>query len=264
MSSKFGRIARLLVKDRVIEYPDLEMDFTIDFNTDSDGNVGSIEVYNLSNQTIKLLKKGQPFKFEAGYDDNIDILTLGTIESSTTKFEQGDKLTKVIINDNTDAWVNTKVNQTWRLKIWASDIVTWICKQVPLEIGKIKVAKDVEYFKGKTFSCTAKRALEELARDTNSKLHISKGRIYFLPPGGASRKVLTLSKDTGLIASPQRIDQEDGERWKVQSLLNYRFEADGILDIESETITINGLYRIDKGTHMGDWTTEMEVVPYST
>ncbi|MBM7623642.1 phage protein [Sporohalobacter salinus] len=258
--AKFGRTARLTVDDKEIIYPDLEMNFEVSFDTGSDGNVGNIEVYNLSDETIKLLKKGQSFVFKAGYKNDLGILTMGQIESSTTKFEQGDKLTKIVINDNTQKWVNTKINKTWRLKIKASQVAEQIINKIPLNIGEISVAEEKTYHKGKTFSTTAKRALEEIAKDTKSKLHISKGKVYLRPSDKPSQIAYKLTPDTGLIASPQRVDNND-KRWKVQSLLNYKFESDAILSIESDTI--EGKYRITEGKHTGDWITEMEVKPYS-
>ena len=74
---------------------------------------------------------------------------------------------------------------------------------------------------------------------------------------------LTLNKKNGLLASPQKIDQQGEKRWKVQSLLNYRIEPDVILEIKSQTI--NGSYRVVRGCHLlsnRDFLTEMEVVDY--
>ena len=261
--AKFGRVAELYVKDRVIRYPELDMRFNIDFDTDSDGNTGEITVYNLSDKTIDKLKKGNVFRIKAGYKDNVGLLLNGVIDSSTSKFKSGSKETEIIVNDNMDAWLKTKINKTWKAGAKTELIAKDIIDQIPLTLGDFDIPNPLNYSKGKTFSCTAKKALEELVKDASVKLHISRGKIYFRPKDKANREVLTLNKDNGLIASPQRIDQESEDRWKVQSLLNYRIEPDVILDIASQTA--NGLYRVVQGSHVcnsRDFITEAEVVKY--
>jgi hypothetical protein len=260
MSKKMlGRKAKLFVKNRVINFPDLEMEFKINFDTNSDGNTGNIVVYNLSDKTIKVLKKGNVYKFKAGYKDDVGVISLGYVENSTTKFENGAKKTKIVLNEDTTKWANTYISVCWAKNTKGSVIAKDIIDRIPLELGELEVGKEKNYPKGKVFSTDAKKALEELAKDTKSKLHLWRGKVYFRPKNKRGRKVIRLNKDIGLIASPQRIDQADEERWKVQSLLDYRVGPDVVYKIKSKTI--NGLYRVEKGTHSGKFITETEVVP---
>jgi hypothetical protein len=259
--NNFGRVAEFHVKDRIFKYPELEMSFEINFSTKSDGNTGHIKIYNLNDKSIEKLKKDAEFKLKAGYQDDLGLIMLGKIASATTKFEDKDKLTKISLDEDISTLIKVKINKTWAKNTRADIIIRDIINQLPLNLGDLDIVNNQKYRKGKSFSCNAKKALEELAKDTDSKLHISRGKIYFRPEDKGAYRVVKLNKDNGLIASPQRVDSGDKERWKVQSLLRYKIEPDIILDIES--LTLNGHYRVVKGKHKGDWTTEVEVVKFA-
>ena len=64
MIKSYGRRAKLRFKDKIIKYPDLELEFTINFDTTSEGNVGHIRLFNLADKT----KKVRELMNEDGYD----------------------------------------------------------------------------------------------------------------------------------------------------------------------------------------------------
>jgi hypothetical protein len=261
-----GQKAQLIIADRCLEYPELALEFEINFSTDSDGNTGNLKLYNLSEATIDLLKKGQLFTLSAGYREDLGNVLLGVIVSATTAWEGTEKITTAIVGDCTDRWLNVAINRTWRAGIRASQVAKDIVAHLGLGTEGIQIPKDITYSRGKTFSCTCKRALEELARDLKLKLHFTGGKLYLKPAESGLTEVVVLNSDTGLMGSPEKIDdgrEKSGKRYKVQSLLNYRLRSDAIVKIESQTI--QGLWRIDKGKHLlngEDFLTEMEVVKY--
>lgn len=257
MVKKLGRRAVVTFADKIINYPDLDMDFEVNFDTNSDGNSTNLKIYNLSDKTIDKLKKDTEITIKAGYKDDLGLLVKGIITNSKSKFEDDYKVTKISIDDNTKSWAkDTYINLTWTPRTKASKIAKDILEQLSLMLGDFSPARDIAYPTGKTFSTTAKKALEELARDTNSKLHISNGKVYFRPKDKPNREVLQLNKETGLIASPQK---QSEEKWKIQSLLNYKIQADNILEIDSSTAS--GSYRVVKGKHtLSDFNTEAEVI----
>lgn len=260
----FGRSVEVIVGDKVIKYPDLELSFSLSFDTGSDGNVGNIKIYNLSAKTIGLLKKDEVLKLKAGYKDDLGQIFAGVIVSATTKWEAADKITEIVIGDHTTAWLNTTINTTWRADIKASQVIKDVVDKLPLEIGEIEIKEDKTYPKGKTFSGTCKAALEEMAHDLELKLHVNKGKVYLRSEAKGTEQIVILNEDTGLIASPQEVNsEEEEERYQVQSLLNYKIETDSVLDIDSKTI--KGYYRVDSGEHYlkgDDFLTEVEVVKY--
>jgi|AntRauTorcE11897_2_1112592.scaffolds.fasta_scaffold23219_3 hypothetical protein len=261
MSRAFGRKVIFTLENKEIKYPELDLEFEVNFNTDSDGNVGHVRFFNISNKTIDLLKKDTNFTLRAGYKNDVGLLLPGVISYTQTSWDTTDKITEIVVGDNTSDWLNTTVNQTWRAGIRARDVAVDLIDMLPFGVGEINLANNIDYPKGKTFSGTIKAALEEIAKDAATKLHVGRSKIYLRPEEVGTREIVNLNQRTGLIASPQKIDEDGEEGYKVQSLLNYRIWADSIIRIESKTIS--GLYRVKKGLHKlssSDFLTEMEVV----
>lgn len=261
-----GQKAQLSIADRVLEYPELTFEFEVNFSTDSDGNTGSLKLYNLSEETIALFKKGQLFTLSAGYRDDLGIILLGVIVSATTAWEGTDKITTAVIGDCTDRWLNVTINKSWRAGIKASEVAKDIVANLGLGTEGVSIPKDITYSRGKTFSCTCKRALEELARDLGLKLHFTGGKLYLKPVELGLTEVVVLNSGSGLMGSPEKVEtdkEKPGKRYKVQSLLNYRLRSDAVVKLESKTI--EGLWRIEKGKHVltgDDFHTEMDVMKY--
>jgi hypothetical protein len=263
-----GRKAILSIKNRSFVFPDLYYEFEINFNTDSDGNTGNIKLFNLSDLSIGLFVNKQTFLLSAGYKDDIGTIFPGVVSSSSTAWEGTEKITTVIVGDHTDSWLTAPINKSWRAGILASTVAKDISAELGLGVGEMTFPKDLVYKGGKVFSCTCKRALEELARDLGVKLHVSRGKVYFRAEKVGSKQVVLLNYNTGLIGNPQKMDktnEKGGDRWLVNSLLNYRIEADSVVKIESRIL--NGLFRVAGGKHRSagdEWLTEMEVVKYGT
>jgi hypothetical protein len=259
----FGRVIEFEIGGSVICYPDFYITFSIQFNTDSDGNTGNITLYNLSEASIARMGKGVNFILKAGYKGDVGIILPGVISESKSIWNTIDKVTRLVVNDNSDEWVKTKINRTWKVNSKASEIAKDIIRLLPQRVGEISPANDIKYPKGKTFSCTCKEALEEIAEDTGSKLHISRNVIYLHKPDQSNKRIILLNKDTGLVGSPERVESEsDKKMYEVSSLLNYRIESDSLIRLQSKDI--DGIYRVVSGNHDGrNFYTNVEVEKYA-
>lgn len=260
----FGRRVYFITEERTLKYPPsldngLEIEFEINFDEDSDGNVGHIRFFNLMDKTIQKLKKDTPFVLKAGYKDDYGNILPGVISSQRTKWDGSDKLTEIIVGDETNEWLQTTINKTWKANITAKRVAEDIIETSGLNVGEINLNNPKKYAKGKTFSTLRKTALEEIVKDTESKLHVARGRVYIRPKEKGMQEVVLLNKDTGLISSPQEASEgeDETEKYKFESLLNYRIYTDTIVKIKSKTA--NGLYRVKNGKHLksgGDYITE--------
>lgn len=264
MVRQFGRRIVFQTDKREIKYPELEIEFEIEFSDTSEGNAGHIRFFNLANNTTELLEEGKNFLLKAGYIGDVGTILPGIIEKQTTSWEKVDKITLLIVGDNTQAWMNSTINKTWKAGVKSSQIVPDIINETGLTVGDIEIQDDITYEKGKTFSTTCQKALQEIADDTNSKLHSSRGKIYFRPKNKATQQAIIVNQNTGLLSSPQvNKNEEDDRTYTVSTLLNYRIETDSLLQIESRTIS--GNYRVIKGKHMAegdDFSTQVEVEKY--
>lgn len=261
--ANFMREAIVGFADKEIKYPDLDIEFEINFDESSEGNVGFIRLFNLSNSTIDKIEKGQPISLEAGYNGDVGGILPGVILDHKTVYEEVDKLTEITVGDGLDVWLNATINRTWSAGKDTMAIAQDIADLLPFTLGDFEIDDPVTYQNGKTFSTTCKNALEELAADAGIKLHVSRGEIYFRKPESGNREIVNLSANTGLIGTPTKGEKEDKTIWDARSFMNYRIWSDEILQIESKTI--NGLYRVTGGRHRlsgDDFETEMEVVRY--
>lgn len=261
--NNFGRKASVVIDDNEIKYSDLLFDFEIHFDASSKGNTGSITIYNLSGNSINSIKNGKNIILKAGYRDSFGELIKGSITEIDNKFNNVDRNTTIVISENINEWLKASVNKSWSKNSKASIIAKNIVRESELIIGDIEVGKDIKYTRAKTFSTTIQKALNEIAKDTNSKLHVYSGKVFLRPNNKDSGKKYKLNSNNGLLYTPQKMGKEDneGENWKIQSLLRYEFKPDDIVKVESDKIS--GNFRIKDGRHIGnqnDWMTILECV----
>ena len=182
----------------------------------------------------------------------------------STEWQGVDKITTLKVSDGGFEWRNATVNKTYQAGTKASYIMADLTSTLGLEVGEISPKNDIEYKLGKSISGHVETALKQLVKDTESKMYINKGRIFIRDENKGTETGFLLTSDTGLIGSPEKIEEEDEKgnkviKYKVQSLLNHKISVDSLIQIESKTI--NGNYRVESGVHTGDFITEMIVVP---
>ena len=260
MSEFWIREASILTAGRRINYPDLDMEFRVDFDTDSEPNLSEIKIYNLSDDTISRIKKGEQLILNAGYERDVGTIVAGVVESQVTSWEGVNKNTTIKVGDGSDRWLKTRISKAFKPGIKASQVIRGIIGEFGLEIGQIKLANDFTYPAGKTCHGQLQVVLQEIVNDAGSKLHITNGVILVRPPQEGTQTGWLLNSDTGLLDTPGIIE-DDRADWSVKCLLNHRITADSLLVIESRTA--NGTFRVVKGSHEGTstgWITHMEVV----
>lgn len=257
----------------------LEIEFDIPFSNNKEPDIAEITIYNLSDSSIEQIKKDGYIMVNAGYKQlgNIANIFTGKIEEVATEWLYVDKVTKIKATDGGDAWRKVKVNKTYQRNTKASDIMRDLAKAMGYEITKIEPKEDITYKLGKTITSYASTSLDQLAKDTKSKLFINKNRITIADEDKGNSTGVLLNENSGLIGTPTMVKDETGDKngsrdyeankkendkerkaWRVTSLLNPMFETDTIIKVESRTI--NGEYRVVRGVHNRDFNTELVVV----
>ena len=257
----------------------LEIEFDIPFSNNKEPDIAEITIYNLSDSSIEQIKKDGYIMVNAGYKQlgNIANIFTGQIEEVATEWLYVDKVTKIKATDGGDAWRKIKVNKTYQKNTKASDIMRDLANAMGYEITKIEPKEDITYRLGKTITSYASTSLDQLAKDTKSKLFINKNRITIASEDKGNNTGVLLNENSGLIGTPSMVKDETGDKngsrdyeankkendkerkaWRVTSLLNPMFETDTIIKVESRTI--NGEYRIVRGVHNRDFNTELVVV----
>jgi len=240
-----------------------EIDFRVPFDDDDEPNISEIEIYNLSKDSINAIGKGQNIILNAGYEGDVGTILQGTIEKCETRWESVDKITKLTVGEGSSQWLTAHVGKTFKPGITSTAILKDLAGQFGMELGDFKLENDKTYPRGRSVSGMLQSVIRQIVQETGSKFYISNGKIYIRPWSKGNETGFLLNSDTGLIESPQPFEEQstDGDTkhgYKVKMLLNHRINVDSIIRIESKTVT--GNFRVQKGTHYGDFITDVEVL----
>ena len=255
----FKREIELVIDGLKYTYPDFTIYFRVNFDDDPDANDARIEIYNLSADSTNRIKKNGQIILNAGYEGDIGTIFGGIVDSVQTDRQMAtDKITTIQATDN-EHWRGQRVNKTYKGRRKGSEIIRDVLAQTGFEIGAFTLPNDKDYW-NKPFNTSALDVITRIARDCGAKVHNHAGRVFIRPAGEGSQLAFQLNADTGLVDTPERIDDEQ-VGWNVKSLLNHRVGPDSLFTINSSTA--NGNFRVRKGQHIADRTrfyTVVEVV----
>lgn len=253
---KFNRVIELRVGEKEFTNRDIDIDFMYYFDDAIENNVSEINLWNVNDDTVNSIKKGTPIILNAGYENDIGVILIGLVGDFEINYYSVDKELKLYVSDGYSLW-GVNIKKTYE-NMKADRIITDLLNTIGLKIGKVEVTNNISY-KKLILNNTAENALNQIAKDTNSKFYIQNGRGYFVARDYADNNIVLLNKDSGLLGSPTRtlIDEKIG--WKVNCLLEHRIVVGSYIQVESKTA--NGNFRVIKGSHNSDFTTEMEVLP---
>lgn len=259
------REIELTAGDKQFNNKDFDIEFKVPFGDSKDPKISEVTIYNLTQQTIADIESKAYLILNAGYRGDIGNILTGKVEKVETDWRGVDKATVLTVSDGGFEWRNTKINKTYTKGSKAKYIMTDLAGLLGYEIGEIEPKKDLTYQLGKTISGYVEVALKQLVKDTESKMYINKNKIYIRDEKKGTETGFLLNKGTGLIDSPEKTEEEDPSgnkviKYDVKCLLNSRITTDSIIQIESRTV--NGNFRVIKGSHDGkDFITECTVVP---
>lgn len=264
MAKYWMQKAEVLVAGKKFIKDDFEIDFLVNFDDDPEPNISHVMIYNLSDITIALLKKGESLILNAGYEGDVGTILMGTIEKQETVWEGIDKVTKLTVGEGSEQWLKAYVNKSYAPGVTSKAILADLAGMYGMELGELQLVNNLTYARGRSVSGMLQSVMRQIVAETNSKFHISQGKILIRPWEAGTETGFLLNADTGLVESPQPFEEEKntGQKtlgYRVRMLLNHRITVDSILQIESKTA--NGTFRVRKGSHSGaDFITEVEVV----
>lgn len=257
----------------------LDIEFDVPFADKAEPDVATVTIYNLSDDSIAEIKKEGKAILSAGYKEmhNISEILSGEIEEMKTEWRGLDKVTTITISDGAKSWRKKELNKTYANDTKAKAIMKDLIDTLGYTVVELNPKNNINYPLGKTIKGVASKSLIQLAKDTESKMFVNKGRIVIRPEDKGYESGILLNADSGLLDTPtqnknmtgDKIDTPDREKdkknneeevpsWTVKCLLNPQIETDSIISIESRSI--NGKFRVKSGKHSKDFTTELEVV----
>lgn len=252
--------------------------FSVEKSDVESPNTSTIQVWNLSNQSLKYLaKKDVVAELKAGYGNNMALIIVGTVTSVKTSLDDADRLTEIDVVDGRVELRDTNVSVSISGSVNAKTVYDFIADKMGLSIRYANDLVFVSYPNGYSFVGKARNALQRIANSCNHVWSIQNGVIQVTIPGrpigGTSYE---LNPQSGLLGVPKEItigdnsqEKNDMTGYEIRYLLNGSIGVNDIVRIK--TSTINGYYRIHKVKFEGDnieddWvcTAEVLAIPDNT
>ena len=255
----YNQVVKLLLGGKEYSNKNIDIDFSVEFSNSPEPNVHEISIWNTSEDTKALIKKGLPVILTAGYGDDIGSIAVGTVGSFEVVRHEIDNELKLLVGDGIESWLNQTVTRSYKANISALSVVNDLLGSFGLEIGKVSLGANITYTNGISFNTTLNNAIKQVAKDTKSRFYIKNGVVFLVNESFNVTTGFLLNKDTGLIGTPERMDIDGKEGWKIRCLLNHRLSTDSLLQVQSRSL--NGNVKVIKGKHTSDFISELEVLP---
>jgi hypothetical protein len=267
----FGRVIKVKTSGMTFTNDNLEIRFSVPFDDDPKPNVSKVEIFNLSNDTINRIKRGDTCTIEAGYRGDVGVIAKGKITSVLTSREGVDKITTIQVIEGDDysrvkfdkkTSTDKKSNKiTFKKGTKASVIIKRLCGVLGIKLAYMKLPKDVTYKNGYTVTGLILNNLEEVVKDCGASMYYRRGQLVIRSIKEGTDERFVLNNDTGLIESPEPFEENVIRGYKVKCFLQHRITTASIIEINSKTA--KGKYRVRKGEHRADgndFVTEFEVI----
>lgn len=249
---------------------DFRISFQITKTLSSEANSIDVSIQNLSRATQKkLLDVGDFIEVKAGYE-RTEILALGEITRIFVEQELPDSFLKVEAGDGIRTLNQRQVNVSFDAGTPAERILTSVLGDISLPRLRSRVKLSKTYAQGFSFSGSAFDFLNIITRKEDLFWSIQNGQLILLDfSRPESREAVVLSAQTGLIGSPEPLDdfglvtnRKVQSGWKVRSLLNPKVQPASGIQLDSSVI--KGSFLVDTVTFFGDtrgqdWFCEVDV-----
>lgn len=249
----FGSLATIKSGGVTLSSEKLDIDFRIPFDDDMEANEAEITVYNLSDSTIKQLKKGAAISVEAGYTGDTGVIFTGYISKVSTSHDGPDKSTSILALD--DYKEHTIESITFAAGTKASTILNALVKKTGIPVAVFKMRRDYTYTDAETVDGDLMECIKKYADVCGVSVYVSKGKIYARYIKEGDNINFNLSPDTGLIGTPAPYEKqvkaadftETINGYDVQMIMQHRMYAGAIVSLNSRDA--KGTYRVCSGEH---------------
>lgn len=249
----FGSVATVRSGSVTVSSEALDVEFTVPFDDDMEPNEAEIIIYNLSDNTIRQLKKDDAISIEAGYKGDTGVLFRGYVSKVRTEFDGADKVTTIKAMD--DIKDHSIESLTFAAGTKASTILKTLIDKTGIPVAVFKPRRDHTYKDSQTVDGDLMENIRQYAEVCGISVYVSKGEIYARYIKEGDNLYFCVSGDTGMIGSPAAYEEEITAEdytdtvngYEVEMLLQHRLCAGAIVSLRSKRA--NGTYRVCSGEH---------------
>lgn len=248
---------------------ELDIEFTVPFDDNTEADEAEIKIYNLSKQTISQLKTEEEITIEAGYNGDTGVIFAGVISKVKTVWSGRDKITTINASDDMKMSDKDIESISFKAGVKASYVLKTLVSKLNLPIAVFKVRYDHTYTEAVTVSGDLLSAIDQYAEVCGVSAYINKRKVYVRHLTDGDDLKFTVTEDTGLVDSPEEFTEEvDDEDYtettqgvKFKMLLEHRVTTASIIKLKSREVS--GTYRVREGQHIcneSDFYTEITAI----
>ena len=267
----YGHSVTITTGDVTIKNSDLDIEFNIPFDDDTEANEGEITVYNLTAATINAIKKKAAITVKAGYGKDTGVIFSGYISKKKTYWEDNDKITKIYAIDKNGKEEKEITNISFGSGTKASTILKNLVGRVGLPLAVFKTKRDYTYKDKVTVDGGLMSSIKKYAEICGVTAYVCKSKIYVCPLTYGTHDTFNLTADTGLLSAVEFEEENTAEDYtdtitglEIEMLLQHKVQTGSIININSKNY--KGDYRVREGSHVyndDEFLTKVKAVSYS-
>lgn len=256
---QFGHVVIIQSGNVTINNSDLDCEFSLNFDDNTEADKAEITIYNLTDRTINGFKTNAKITITAGYGTDTGVIFSGFLTYKRTYRNGADKVTELQAVDDLKR-VNREVESiAYAAGTKASYILKDLCGRVGLPIAVFKLAKDYTFTDEVTVDGSLSDAIKQYAAECGVSAYVCKSKIYVRPLTDGDNTYFRLSADTGLISVSEFEEEQSTESetktvkgFEIECLLQHRMQTASIIELDSRDY--KGVFRVREGSHEYDGT----------
>ena len=254
-----------------ISNENLDLEFEIPFDDDTEANEAEFRVYNLTDKTINAIKKNASISIKAGYGKDTGVIFSGKVSKKTTCWEDNSKVTTIYAIDNNGKKEKELTNLSFAKGSKASMILKKLVERVGLPVAVFKTRRDHTYKDKVTIDGGLMENIKKYAQICGVVAYVCKSKIYVCPLTYGTHDTFNLSPDTGLLSTQEFEETVTSEDYtdeitgqEIEMLLQHRVQTGSIINLNTKNV--KGNFRVKEGSHSYDgstFKTKVKAIAYS-
>lgn len=256
----YGHTVAIQIGDVAINSEELDCEFEVPFDDDTEADEAEMVIYNLSDATIQNIRRDGPVTITAGYGNDTGIIFSGIISKVRSYYSGEDRVTEIQAIDRAELKERKlKDDTSYAGGTPASQILKDLVGQTGLPVAVFAPKRDYVYKDKATVNGGLMENIRKYAQICGVSAYICKGQVYVRSVLDGDGLDFALSADTGLLELSEfeeELTVEDSvdtvHGYEVTMLLQHRVTTASLLKISSRNVS--GTYRVREGSHTYDGT----------
>ena len=240
-----------------ISNKNLDLEFDIPFDDDTEANEAEFVIYNLADATVNAIKKGAAISATAGYGKDVGVIFSGYISYKKTYWEDNDRVTVIKAIDYNGKKETELENVSYASGTKASTILRKLVEKLGLSIAVFQTKRDYTYKDKVTISGGLSQNIKEYAQICGVVAYVCKSSVYVCPLSYVGSTTFSLTADTGLLSANEFEEEVKAEDYtdtitgqEIEMLLQHRITTGSRINLTSKNA--KGEYRVSSGRHTYD------------